>query len=285
MKLMEIMDEYNYNDSLRKSLEDIYKYILDSRNDALNIQFLKCLARTEIILTNNIGVEIDKRYDISLAAKFFLSRAKGQYWIMPEILEGEIKRKIFVKVTDFNNLTEEERENLLHELIHLLRSYALGEIVYNDNTFNIASGVKKAIVPVVNNSLDMNNLRVKNERLEERFVTFLSKHFDFLSLNSNFIDQIIILLVEEIEVMEEENYENLELYLNMLIVKYFYDNDISKCLLPSFSNFIEEAKKRYDISVVRKFITVYQSRYNNKQELSELLSLLDTRRIMKSKVV
>lgn len=285
MELLDILNKYNYDETLRNSLEDIYGYVLQSRNDDLKLQFLKCLERTEIILTNDIGVEVDKRYEIPLATKFFLARAKGQYWIMPEILQGDIKRNIFVRVQNLDNLTDEEKENLIHELTHCLRSYGLGEILYNEDSFKVVSGVKKAIVPIVNNKLDMNNLNVKNERLEERFVMFLSKHFDFLSLTSDYIDKIVILLSEELELSEVKDQEKLELYLNMLIIKYFYDGDMFKCFLPKYANFIEEAKKKYDISTVRKFIDVYQSRYNNFEELNELLSLLDNGRTMKSKVV
>lgn len=285
MELLDIINKYNYNETLQNSLEDIYGYVLQSRNEALKSQFFKCLNRTEIVLTSNIGEEIDKRYEIPLATKFFLTRTKGQYWIMPEILEGEIKRKVFVRVNNINNFTEEEQENLRHELIHLFRSYGIGEVLYDETNFKVVSGVKKAIVPIVNNKVNMNNLNVKNERLEERFVIFLSKHFDFLSLTADYIDRVVILLVEEFTVREEASQEKLELYLNMLIIKYFYNGDISKCFLPEYANFIEEAKRKYDVTVVRKFIDVYQSRYNNIRELNELLSLLDTGLTMKSKVV
>lgn len=283
MELIDIMNKYNYNDSLKKYLKELYDYILETKNGALNVQFLKCLDRVEIILTSDIGKEISERYDITLATQFFLSRAKGQYWIMPEILKGEIKRKVFVKVNDSNNLTDEECENLLHELIHLLRSYGIGEILYDKNKLKIVSGVKKSWVSIVDNEIDMNNLDVENESLEERFVVFLSKYFDFLYLSPYYIDQMIILLAEELDLEKQEEQEKLELFLNMLIIKYFYDGDIAKCLLPSHANFIEEAKKKYDISIIQKFITIYQNKNNNKQELADLLFLLDTKMLMKGK--
>lgn len=285
MELLEIMDNYNYSESLRETLKEIYNYVLDAKNDSLITQFLKCLSRVEIVLTSDLGKEMSNRYNISLATQFFLSHAKGQYWIMPEILEGKIERKIFVKVSDADNLTMDEYQSLLHELSHLLRSYGLGEILYNENSFSIISGTKKSLVPIVDKKIVMNNLRVKNERIEERFVSFLSKYFDFLSLSSEQINQIIMLLSEEFQIMEDDNQEKFELFLNILIIKYFYDGDITRCFLPKYANFIEEAKNRYDISVVKKFVTVYQSRYNNKQELIDLIDLLDTRRIVKGKVV
>ncbi len=285
MRLEEILIKYKYNDSLSYALKTMYKFVLESRNESLKMQFLKCLDRTEIVLTNDIGDEIAKLYDVPLASKFFLSRAKGQYFIMPEILNGEIKRKVFVRVADPKSLTSVEQESLFHEVIHLLRSYGLGEILYNESVFKIISGVMKKSVPIVDNKLDMNNLKIRNERLEERFVIFFSKYFDFISLSPNYIDMTMNLVMSEMDSLEIPQDDVYELYLNMLIIKYFYDGRASNCLLPEYANFIEEAKKRYDIDIVKKFIEVYQSRYNNKRELVELATALEELKNIGSRIV
>lgn len=285
MELKDIIKKYNYNESLGKLLNDIFKYVLETRNDTLKIQFLKCLERVEIILTNNIGEEFDKRYRIPLATKFFLANALGQYWIMPEILKGTIERKVFVRVADINNLTEQEQENLTHELVHLFRSYGLGEILYDENSFKIVSGVKKSTALIVDNKLDLKSLIVKNEQLEERFVVFLSKYFDFLTLTPENINIVMDMLVKDLEIEEEYTDEKMEIFLNMLIIKYFYNGDITKCLLPDFANFLEEAKKEYDIFIVKTFVNIYQNKYNNKQELLDLFYTLETKRQNKFQIV